>query len=194
MRTMIEKFEQVLDSRIEQYHAPIREKICGVNVYFDRCPAKVQWSEWKNTLTDWLPAFEQAGWLQDFNCIMIGDGAPSGEAIGRYTDCSISLENDVKENNVSDILVSDDQKYVLTHEILHHAHLYVKDCESRGAPPRRRIAVRDDVSWYAGENINEFVAEVGTGIVHGHEFPDYVHILYEEYGGPQQVYELNNAI
>lgn len=58
---------------------------------------------------------------------------------------------------------------------------------SRTSGPLNAQGARDvaaQVSEYAATNPLEFVAEVRTGVLMGKEYPDIVHALYADYGGP----------
>lgn len=45
--------------------------------------------------------------------------------------------------------------------------------------------LRNEVSTYSGQNPLEFVAEVWTGALTGHEYPEWVWDMYESFGGPK---------
>jgi hypothetical protein len=51
-------------------------------------------------------------------------------------------------------------------------------------PPTLSVAAQREVSEYATENDNEFVAETFTGIVFGRKFSDEIMKHYKALGGP----------
>lgn len=186
-------FQRVLGSGLENYTATKYERINGVDVRFKPSsqPDSVSWYEWKRTLEDLLPRFEMAGWLDGFTRINIQHGLVRGDAVGQYfmSDGSINLENNLDMGWGNRRVLDHSREHIVTHEMVHHAHMSVNDFGSQ----RREFDeefIKTEVSWYAGSDILEAIAEIGAGIAHGHEFPEEIHDFYEEHDGPQEVYEL----
>lgn len=186
-------FQRVLGSGLENYTATKYERMSGVDVRFKPSsqPDSVSWYEWKRTLEDLLPRFKMAGWLDGFTRINIQHGLVRGHAVGQYfmSDGSINLENNLDMGWGNRRVLDHSREHILTHEMVHHAHMYVNDFGSQ----RREFDedfIKREVSYYAGSNILEAIAEIGAGIVHGHEFPQEIHDFYEQHDGPQEVYEL----
>jgi len=177
--SLIDGFHQVLDSQLEDYHAPKTDTICGVKIYFKPNPTGVSWEEWSTTLYEWLPKFEEKGWLEGLSVIQIGDNITPGEALGRYNhNGSIDLENETGENKKS---------VLLAHEIIHHVHITLKEFKDFDGSPENPLVIRKSVNPYAASNIGETVAEIGSLLIHGEEFSDNIIELYNEYDGPQGV-------
>lgn len=188
---MTQAFQQVLGSELENYHKPKVENICGVKIYFKPEPTGVSWSDWRGTLEEWLPQYDEHGLLDELRVIIIGDGMVSGDALGQYNhNCSIDLENDVGLGKFSGLVNDGSREAVLTHEVIHHAHLTLNGYENSRRTSNKQAMLKNDVSWYAGTNVGEAIAEIGTGIVHGEEFPEWVHDYYRAKDGPMEAYDI----
>jgi hypothetical protein len=187
-----QSFEQVFDSKIENYNAPKRVEMNGITIYFKPSDQQhsVPWHEWEQVLEDLIPKFEVAGWLEEFTNINIKDGLVRGDGVGMYSpDChSIDLENKVDGIWYSSRVLSDSPKHVLVHEMIHHAHLTLIGFDDRDTDFNESL-VKKEVSWYAGEDAYEAVAEIGAGIALGESFPQEVHDIYHDLDGPEEVYD-----
>lgn len=189
--SLMDSLKRVIEYGVDDYTAPRHWEINGVDIWFKPEPNGVSASEWKDVLDKWLPKFQEVGWLDGLYRINIGKDIVSGEAVGQYMDSGvIYLENDVSIVGLGSSVVSDTSKHVLTHEIIHHAHRNIHDVVNTHKIPSNRQKIRNEVSYYAGKCTGETVAEIGTGIVHGEEFDEWVHDEYDKYGGPQEVYEI----
>lgn len=192
--TLKNAFLRVLDNGIERYHKPELWEICGIKIYFKPCPSGVSAEEWRDVLEEWLPRYEKVGWLNGLNGIYIGNGVAEGDATARYNHRgSIDLENSF-DIPPSYLAHSGAKESVLTHEMIHHAHITLNGFEKHFKPSERAELLKTEVSWYAGKDIGESVAEIGTGIVFGEEYPDWVHKYYDNRRGPQEVYEIAKEI
>lgn len=181
--------KRVVASQLDRYEAPKRWEICGVPVVFKPATGGTSATTWKETLEEWLPKYYEVGWLDGLNKIHIGEGVPGGDAVGRYFDHgTIKLENEI----MGDLLVvlGGRRETVLTHEIIHHAHVTLNDFEGSRKAPNKEALLKEQVSYYAGTNVGEAIAEIGTGIAHGHDFEPWVHDYYARKEGPQGVYDI----
>lgn len=170
-------------------------KIRGVGVIIKGGRVGASREEWRDILETWLNVFDSVGWLDDFEQIKIGDDIVGGTAIGRYTlNNSINLEKDVDLLDKSHLVVENSPRATLIHEMLHYVHVELCGGIEKELPVGERVDVCSEVSYYAIENSLEAVAEIGTGIILGYEFPDKIHDIYEKYGGPMEVYEIGEAI
>ena len=61
----------------------------------------------------------------------------------------------------------------------------IDDVEATLPDDKKIHDLRNEVSSYAGTNPLEFVAEVWTGALTGHEYPDWVWDVYTEFSGPE---------
>lgn len=189
-----DSFKKVLDSQIDDYHAPKRFDVCGVPVYIKPEPSGVSVREWKDVIDRLLPLFDDARWLDGFQKIIISDGAVDG-GVGKYMmNGSIYLENDVSMRGISASVIDDSPESTLAHEMVHHAHLTLNDYNGGNKRLNNEMLIKNAVSYYAGTNINESIAEIGAGIIHGHDFPDWVHEHYADHDGPEGVYEIGQAL
>ena len=196
--SLVSAFQQVLGSGLENYHNPRYWEICGVKVQFKPVPNGVGQGTWKNTLEEWLPKYEEAGWLEGLHKIHIGPEAahrPHSEAVGRYDHGgSISLNNDIDLGRCSTLVHDGSREAVLTHEVIHHAHLGINGYENSRRSSNKEAMLKQDVSWYAGSNVGEAIAEIGTGIVHGENFPSWVHDYYRAKDGPMEAYDIGETL
>ncbi len=195
------KLKRVVDRRVESYTAPKQTKICGVKIAFkpSRQHDSVSWDEWEDTFTTLLPMFKSVGWLKEFNRINVGDGLITNNAVAQYfmSHKSIDLENNVDMGEWSEYVVGDTREHTLVHEIIHHAHMYLNDFGQQDVSlpdADTKVTIQHEVSHYASSSINEAIAEIGSGIALGHEFPEFVHDFYEKYDGPQGVYEIGETL
>lgn len=186
-------FHRVLGSGLENYTAPKYGEIRGVQIRFKPSSQQdsVSWYDWKETLHEMIPRYDEAGWLEGFTKINIQHDLVRRDAVGQYfmSDGSINLENNLDMGWGNSRVLGHSQKHILTHEMVHHAHMYVNDFGDRDVDFDKDF-IRREVSYYAGSNILEAIAEIGAGIALGHEFPQEIHDFYEEHDGPQEVYEL----
>lgn len=188
--SMKQAFERVLDTELDGYNAPQYWDICGVKVQFKPVTMGVPALDWRETLEEWLPKFEQAGWLTNFHKISIGEDTVRG-GVGRYMDTgAIYLENSVDLGAGKAMTLGDSREYILTHEMVHHAHINLNGYSGGRRASGNTAMLKEDVSWYAGTNINESIAEIGAGIIHGEGFPDWVYEYYEAKDGPQEAYDI----
>lgn len=199
--SVINNFKQVLDTGLENYNAPRSETVCGVKVFFRPSSAgdSVSWNEWSETLESMLSQFDEAGWLEDFNRINIGNNLISGMAVGQYfnSNKTIDLENNVDMGEWSYQLIGNTREHTLSHEFVHHAHMHLNDFGSDKVlftNDSMSDLIKTEVSYYAGTSITEAIAEIGCGIILGHEFPDAVHDFYEEHDGPMEVYNIGETL
>lgn len=192
--SLTQAFQKVLGSGLEDYHRPRYWDICGVKVQFKPVPNGVSASTWRDVLEKWLPKYEEVGWLDGLHKIRIGPNAAKRQnenAVGRYNHGgSIDLNNDIDLGAFAGLVHDGDREAVLTHEVIHHAHLSINGYENSRRSSNKEAMLKQDVSWYAGSNVGEAIAEIGTGIVHGEEFPSWVHEYYEEKRGPMEAYEI----
>lgn len=189
---MTEAVQRVMNSWLDDYEKPKYWEICGVTVCFQPVPGGVGANEWKETLDEWLPKYDEVGWLDGIHKIYIDEGAAdNGDgAVGRYNDDGIIQLDNEMDGDVHIFAHSGSREAVLTHEMIHHAHLSLNGYEGGSRASEREDEIKQDVSWYAGTNIKESIAEIGAGIVHDSDFPDWVHEYYEKHDGPQEVYEI----
>jgi len=187
-------FQTVLDSGLENYHKPRYWEICGVKVQFKPVPGGVGQRKWKRTLDEWLPRYDEVGWLDGLHKIIIGPEAAHSKArrgVGRYDhDGSIYLNNDISLGAKSCRVYQNTRDALLTHEVVHHAHLTINGYENSNKSPEKEDMLKETVSWYAGKNVGESIAEIGTGIVHGADFPERVHEYYSDKDGPMGAYDI----
>lgn len=184
-------FQRVLQSGIQEYEAPTKEEISGVRVYLGSSLGRDGKQEWREILNEWLPRFERVGWTDGLKCIQIGDEIIAGDGAGRYNhNGTIDLEHHPGKFLMGGIAtVGSNRKYVLTHEFIHHAHVKRGEFDYGKADIDSGL-VQSEVSYYAGTSPNEAVAEIGTGLVHGEQYPDEILDMYEEFGGPPEVHEI----
>lgn len=171
---------------------PSRKTVHGVTVYFKPDPDGVSWNHWEDILNTWFPQFEDIGWLDDFNAIIIGNNVVENDTnVATYNKgATIDIERDIsKEGYQWWCTAGESDEYVLLHEFVHHAHMELNGYEPR-VDTDRSEALREAVSTYAGHSVNEAIAEIGAGILLGEEFPEWVHEYYEEHDGPMGVYKL----
>jgi len=196
--SLTQAFQQVLGSGLENYHKPRYWDICGVKVQFKPVAGGVPATTWKRTLEEWLPEYEAAGWLEGLHKIRIGPEAAhkkKSKAVGRYNHSgSIDLNNDISLGAFSGLVHDGTREAVLTHEVIHHAHLTLNGYEGSKKASNKEAMLKQDVSWYAGKNTGEAIAEIGTGIVHGQNFPSWVHEYYEEKDGPMEAYDIGKTL
>jgi len=65
--SFVPAFQQVLGAGLENYHKPKYWEICGIKVQFKPVPNGVGQGTWKRTLEEWLPKYEEVGWLECWN-------------------------------------------------------------------------------------------------------------------------------
>lgn len=161
--------------------------ICGVRIYFKPAFGGVEWSKWKDTLETMLPQYDDVGWLDGLSTIIIGEGIVKGMGVGNYDHRgTIDLENDVSMGDLRPAVIDDSREHILTHEVLHHAHIGIHDRPSQYTLDQDEQYIQREVSYYAGKNSDEAVAEIGAALFLGAEFPDGVIEIYDKYGGPPE--------
>jgi len=195
--SLTQAFQQVLGSGLENYHKPKYWEICGVKVQFNPVPNGVSATTWKDTLEEWLPKYEEVGWLEGLHKIRIGPEAAhrKREAVGRYNhDGSIDLNNDIDLGIAMTLVHDGSRESVLTHEVIHHAHLTLNGYEDSKKKPNNSRMLKEEVSYYAGSDVGEAIAEIGTGLVRGKNFPSWVHEYYEEKDGPMEAYGIGETL
>jgi hypothetical protein len=186
-----EPLERILGHGLENYNPTKFEEICGVKIRFKPSERhdSTSWNDWRDTLEEWLPKFKQAGWLDGLIKIRIADDAARGDAVGQYFNSGeIALENNIDLGVMSGNVLECSPEFVFTHEMIHHAHMNLNG-KSNSHQNFDQSDIRSQVSWYAGMDNLEAVAEIGAGIIHGYEFPDRIHEFYEEDDGPMAVYD-----
>jgi len=190
--SLTRSFKQVLSSGIDSYNAPKDTEICEVDVVMMGSLNNpiLTWSEWKEELRPLLQSYDSVGWLDDFNKIIIGDMS-NVTAVGEYTsrNRTIQLDHKLDTSWYGDKVLDTTLEHVVTHEMIHHAHITRNGFDKPNAYFNESL-IKDEVSYYGEKNVYEAVAEIGSGIVHGHEFCEKVHEFYDMWDGPQEVYDL----
>lgn len=168
-------------------------------VYEDDSFFDSTWDEWKEVLDEWMPRFEEAGWLDDLQGIEIGDSFIKGNAGGQYhhKDMTIAFPQD-PDYTGPPYLVGETKEYALIHEMAHHVH--IRDMFNLPASEldmvdlnmkqhslgfhRKCALFEDEVSEYASSNYLEAVAETCAGIMIGNRYPVRVRRAYKKLQGP----------
>jgi len=188
-------FQQVLSSRVPNYQKPVYWTICDVPVVYKPVRDGIQPAEWKDVLDEWLPRFDRVGWLNEFQKIIIGEDEPRDDAVGEYKNNGfILLENNIREKMIEGVTFGERPGCILTHEMVHHAHRINGGFETADRDLLAPRKMRSGVSYYAGESSREAIAEIGAGIIHGYEIPDWAHEYYEEHDGPMEAYDIAKAL
>jgi len=193
--TIKQAFQQVLSSSVPNYQKPVYWTICDIPVVYKPVRDGVSSSEWKDTLDEWLPHFQKAGWLDYFQKIIIGENEPRDSAVGEYKNTGyILLENNVRRKMLDGVTFDNSREYIFTHEMVHHAHRINGGFGPKDEPLTDVKKMRSGVSFYAGESRREAVAEIGAGIIHGYEMAGWAHEYYEENDGPMEVYDIAKTL
>jgi hypothetical protein len=193
-------FKRVVSQFFDDYYAPRVEEVSGVTIYLERDSfGKVVDDGWLDIAEEWLPKMREIDWLPHLSNIQVIENCTGAGTY--YPTGSITLQPGVP--NLSDSIsenlihgatesVGGTKEHVLVHEMIHHAHLTLNGHETRSISSDVAHKLERDVSEYASTNQREAVAEIGTGIVFGADYPDWVHEYYESLDGPQGVYELRD--
>lgn len=176
---------------LDGYTEPEVWTINGVTIYLNPSPDGVSADRWRSVLEAWLPEYDSVGWLEDFNTIQITEDCIDGDGVARCNlNGTIDLENDPVVPWSGDMFVNDSIAGILTHEFIHHAHLTINGADYTGRTPRNQGKLRNEVSFYAGKDVGEAVAEIGSAIVFDEPIPDWATDYYDEKGGHEGVYAL----
>lgn len=179
------------------YFNPTMHEICGTTVAYKNSNDEDTWNEWSDILHRWLPRFEEAGWLDDLNRIEIGNRLINDDRVGEYRrEERIVGMKDNPEIYDNHYLVGHTKEYVFIHEMIHHAHI-TDIFDMRRVEDVHITKKQHEVGWdghmhdfhiyvseYAATNFLEAVAETGSGIMLGEEYPNRIMEAYEQFGGP----------
>lgn len=180
---------------------PMERELCGVPIIYEDCSAyRDTWDEWWSLLNEWMPRFDEAGWLDELQRIEIGNGyVEGGGASGQYRhyDKIVALQQDPVFRG-QPWLVGETKEYGLIHEMVHHVHIRdtFGDCNNQlyGKVSRLQIDAgfslevdkfKQHVSDYSAYNALEAVAETCTGTILGESYPAAVRRAYIDLGGPE---------
>lgn len=180
------------------YFNPEFHEICGTTVAYKNSSDEKTWSAWSDVLHKWMPRFEEAGWLDGLTRIEIGNRLINDDRVGEYRhDERIVGMQDNPQMQDSSYLVGHTKEYAFIHEMIHHAHMC--DIFDTQTIDDVQIAKKQhEVGWdgnmhmfhiyvseYAATNFLEAVAETGSGLMLGEEYPDKITDAYEQFGGPE---------
>lgn len=163
--------------------------ICGVTVEYHATQDRQSMRKWKSVLEEWLPKFESANAIHDLKKIKIGENMVYfgvGGCFEKQSEVHLNVDHQIDD----DIVVSDSAASVLIHEMVHHIDFRSRNVDYKSIDKSTESKLKREVSTYAGENLLEAIAEIGTGIIIGEEYPDYIHDFYAENDGPMEVYDL----
>ncbi|AGM11544.1 hypothetical protein M199_gp122 [Halogranum tailed virus 1] len=167
-----------------------RTEIHGVTVTYSGT-RETYWNEWQDVLNEWLPRFEEAGWLRKLNAIHIDRARFMGDGTGEYQWLFKTICLDPNPRMSRGYNMSTKREHILIHEMAHHAHnLEVGAFPSHKSEVvfnRHKRMFEQHVSEYAGTDFYEAVAETATGSVIGHEYPDELMNAYWKLGGPKEL-------
>lgn len=174
--SVIQSFKDTLGSTIK-YHK--HEDICGITIKCDS-------DKWTNIFEEWLPKFEEVGWLEDLNGICVVDEITESAAVAKYT----ARNTIVFERGAAKDGFHHSMKYILVHEFIHHAHFTLNEFENYEEPVEYEDEICDEINCYASSNVGEAVAEIGAHIVFDKELPHWLHEYYKQNDGPEGVYDI----
>lgn len=193
-------FKRIARSTRDAYVKPEKTEICGVPVAYKNSSPGSNWDEWKPVLDEWLPRFEEHGWLDGLERIEIGSEMVNGDGVGEYRQKEqiIAFKDDAWFCGPPH-LVATTKEYGLIHEMIHHVHISNLFDKPNEDISELHIAVKqEDVGWkgnahkfnvhvseYASTNFLEAVAEAGAGMMLGRKYPDSVRRAYKQFEGPE---------
>lgn len=172
-----------------------RTEIEGVVVTYNGV-SESAWDEWTEIFNEWLPRFDEAGWLDGLNAIHVDTERFMGDGSGEYQWLSSNVILHPKPRLSSRYSISSSREEVLIHEMAHHAHrlksgIFVSH-QSEVVFNRTKRSFEKYVSEYAGTDQYEAVAETATGYILGNEYPDEVMSAYWELDGPKGLRRLRS--
>lgn len=190
---------QIRNAARDAYYSPERYDKYSTDIVYK--VSHTSWNTWENTFDEWLPRFEEAGWLDDLNRIEVGNVFIDQSNDGEYEHSSrtIRLGAEISIDR-TDEFVGHTHAHVLIHEMLHHVHMKRIWDGTRGPTSNEIAAMADRMGWtgnshtfdiyvskYASKNFLEAVAETGTGLIIGEEYPDDVIDIYQSLNGPEPI-------
>lgn len=190
---------QMQNAARDAYYSPQRYDKYSTDIVYK--VSHTSWDTWEAVFDEWLPRFEQEGWLDDLNRIEVGNGFMDKSNDGEYEHSSrtIRLGTEISINE-SDEFVGHTHAHVLIHEMVHHLHMMKVWPDNRSPNSVEITHMSNKLGWsgnsnmfhmyvseYASSNFLEAVAETGTGLILGEEYPDPVMELYNSVGGPEPI-------
>lgn len=185
------QLDRAISSRVDTWESATRDSILGVEIQFTRDTDSSVEAAWMEVFEEWLPVFDEHGWLEGLGLLHVGPDLPYGHATARYHgdcikfDATPDMEDSIDEGDV----VGLSKEHIFVHEMVHHGHQTIHGYNKLHHNYPRNL-FKDTVSFYSAKNVLEAVAEAGTGIIFGENYPSSVHKVYADNEGPSEVYTI----